>query len=575
MIPATPVDYFPGMPGCLFPPILWFLSFSDKDMAKIVPDGWRELEVSGAAAREIETLGKLAEALPDDYTVYHGVHWTNLDRGFSVYGEIDFVVVNQAGDLLLIEQKSGFLEETPEGLVKRYQDKTKSVPMQLARNADNLLNKLKKRGGCANVHIDTLLYCPDYQVKQVETAGIPAQRIVDTRQKDHLATFVGTFLPPGEPHNQAAEVHRFFRDVIQLETDVSALVGRARNLVTRISGGLAHWARQLEFEPFRLRVTGTAGSGKTQLALKAYEDALNQGKRPMYVCFNRPLADHFQDIAPSGGWVGTLHMLCDQRVRETGVAPDFTRKNAFEDLVAQARALPVTDDWRFDTVIVDEGQDFSEEWRDLVLSHAKADTRQFWLEDPMQNLYGRDPVPLPGWVAMKATGNYRSPRPVVRMLQSLLPEAQAIEAVGPLNDAGLEILTYTDSEGLRERVKEGIRLCYSDGYRKEDVAVVTFRGREQSALFPFTQLGPHTFRTFTGRYDLLGHPLYSEGDLLLETVYRFKGQAAPAVVFAEVDFEDLDEKTVRKLFVGATRAMMKLVLVVSERAAEKLLATVS
>jgi hypothetical protein len=394
---------------------------------------------------------------------------------------------------------------------------------------------------------------------------------VDARQKDHLATFIVTFLPPGEPHNRANEVQRFLRDVLQLETDVSALVGRARSLVTRVSGGLAQWARQLDFEPFRLRVTGTAGSGKTQLALKAFEDAIDQGKRPLYVCFNRPLADHFQEIAPKGGWVGTLHMLCDQRIRETGVVPDFTQPGAFDWLVVQAGALPNTDNWRFDTVIVDEGQDFSEAWRDLALSHANPDARLFWLEDPMQNLYGRDPVPLTGWVGMRASGNYRSPRPVVRMLQSLLPDGVQVEAVGPLNDAGLEVLTYTDGEGLRERVKEAIRMCYSTGFRKEDIAVVTFRGREQSALFPFTRLGPHSLRTFTGHYDLLGHPLYSEGDLLLESVYRFKGQAAPAVVFAEIDFEILDEKAVRKLFVGATRAMMKLVLVASERAAAKLI----
>jgi uroporphyrinogen-III synthase len=57
---------------------------------------------------------------------------------------------------------------------------------------------------------------------------------------------------------------------------------------------------------------------------------------------------------------------------------------------------------------------------------------------------------------------------------------------------------------------------------------------------------------------------------LLETVYRFKGQAAPAVVFAELDFETLDDKALRKLFVGATRAMMKLVLVTSERATKAL-----
>jgi hypothetical protein len=103
------------------------------------------------------------------------------------------------------------------------------------------------------------------------------------------------------------------------------------------------------------------------------------------------------------------------------------------------------------------------------------------------------------------------------------------------------------------------------------IAVVTFRGRERSALSSYTALGPYRLRTFTHAYDLLGSPIYSEGDVTLESVYRFKGQSAPAVIFTEIDFEMLDDLAVRKLFVGATRATMKLVLVVSERSARVLL----
>ncbi len=544
-------------------------------MANILPDGWRALQVTGAAAREIETLVVLAEGLPEAYTVYHAVHWTHLEHGFSVYGEIDFVVVNAAGDLLLIEQKSGFLMETPEGLVKRYAEKEKRVPMQLARTVAALRAKLHARPGCQAARVDYLLYCPDYTVRQLETAGIAPQRIVDARRKTQLGTIIQSILPAGERAAQATEVHRFLRGVLQLETDVSALVGRARALVTRVSGGLAHWARQLEFTPRRLRVIGTAGSGKTQLALAEYSDALARGERPLYVCFNRPLADHFARIAPSSpgghGWIGTFHMLCDQRLREQGAQPDFTLPGAFDRLIEEAAALPVDARWQFDGVIVDEGQDFTADWLAQIMRLALPEARLLWLEDPLQNLYGRPSLALPGWITLHARGNYRSPRPVVRFLQSLLPEDSGLEAAGPLGEGGLEVLVYRDVVELKERVKEAIRLCYAAGYKRDDLAVLSFRGREQSLLFPYTQLGPHTLRTFTGQYDLFGQPLFSEGDVLLETVYRFKGQSAAAVVFAEIDFEALDEKTLRKLFVGATRAMMMLVLVVSERAAGRLL----
>lgn len=547
-------------------------------MAIIVPDGWRELAAvaSGAAQREIETLAVLASALPDTYTVYHAVHWTRLEHGYSVYGEIDFVVVNPAGALLLIEQKSGFLEEGGDGLKKRYAEKSKSVPIEMARSRAALQAKLQARPGCQDVPLESLLYCPDYQVRQVETAGLTPERIVDARRRDQLAAIIGRILPPGDAADASPDtlrqVHRFLRDIVQLETDVSALIGQTRNVVTRISGGLAHWARQLEFTPYRLRVSGTAGSGKTQLALAEYRAAVEQGKRPLYLCYNRPLADHFQHIAPPGGEVCTLHMLCDRRLRAAGEIPDFSRPDAYENLLLRAAALPLAADWLFDTVIVDEGQDFTEAWRDLALRHLRPEGRALWLEDPLQNLYGRAALELPAWVRIKAHSNFRSPRSVVRLLQNLLSEEFQIEARGALHASELVVLTYKDATELAQQVKEGIRQCLAAGYKKADLAVVSFSGRENSQLFRYGQLGPHRLKTFSGRYDLLGQPQYSDGDVLLESVYRFKGQAAPAVVFAEIDFEQLDERAVRKLFVGATRAMMKLVLVVSERSAAPLLA---
>lgn len=539
-------------------------------MARVIPDGWDTLQQTGPAQRELETLATLAADLPVDYTVYHAVHWTNIDHSHAIYGEIDFVVVNRAGQLLVIEQKSGYLEETAAGLAKNYAGKFKVVAVQMGRTVDGLRGKLMRSLNGLPVIIEHLLYCPDHSVRHPLTAGLSPERIVDAARRDQLANFIQSILPPGETHPTAERVHRFLRDIIQLETDVSALIGQAKTLVTRVAGGLSHWARQLEIEPFRLRVAGTAGSGKTQLALAEYSHAVEQGLRPLYICFNRPLADHFSRIAPAGGLACTVHMLCDQLLRHSGQTPDFTQPDAFSRLIADVAPLSIPDEFLFDTIIVDEGQDFTPLWRDLILRHAKPGARMLWLEDPMQNLYNHPPVELPGWVKLRAQANFRSPRAVVKLLQALLPPELKIDAAAPISTSEVEIVTYKDQASLLQAVKDGIRLSYSAGFRKSDVVLLSYRGRENSQLLGYDQLGPQSLRSFTGNYDLLGQPIYSSGDMLMESVYRFKGQSAPAVVFAEIDFETLDEREIRKIFVGATRATLKLVLVMSERAAEAL-----
>lgn len=85
-------------------------------MAQLIPASPQALAAHPSAIRENETLELLARELPDEYRIFHGVHWTRLKDHFTIYGEVDFAVVAPSGRLLLIVQKSGGLLETPEGL---------------------------------------------------------------------------------------------------------------------------------------------------------------------------------------------------------------------------------------------------------------------------------------------------------------------------------------------------------------------------------------------------------------------------------------------------------------------------
>jgi len=57
-------------------------------------------------------------------------------------------------------------------------------------------------------------------------------------------------------------------------------------------------------------------------------------------------------------------------------------------------------------------------------------------------------------------------------------------------------------------------------------------------------------RKATGTFDKNQNALWTNGQLFAETVSRFKGQSAPVVVLCEVDFEELRQRELHKLFVG-------------------------
>ena len=67
----------------------------------------------------------------------------------------------------------------------------------------------------------------------------------------------------------------------------------------------------------------------------------------------------------------------------------------------------------------------------------------------------------------------------------------------------------------------------------------------------------------------LGEPIHTEGELIVETVQRFKGQSADCIVVTGIDFEAWSDDVRRRLYVAMTWARLELALVVSP-AAERL-----
>ena len=113
-------------------------------------------------------------------------------------------------------------------------------------------------------------------------------------------------------------------------------------------------------------------------------------------------------MVPDGVHVTSFHQLADTIVREWGVVPNYEFPSVWRPLEQALLEADLPERWQVGTLIVDQGQDFSETRRDAVLRLLKAYGRVIWLEDTLQNLNGHTPVTLEGGVMLNASPNYRS-----------------------------------------------------------------------------------------------------------------------------------------------------------------------
>ena len=277
-------------------------------MAQLCPASLPDHQIAPSLARELETLAGLKRLLPSSFAIFHGIHWSRAWAKATAFGEADFVIVNGAGDCLVVELKTGALEEGAGGLQKRYDGKAKSVTSQLTRTLDALRDKLRAQTG-HNLSADYLLYCPDYRVQNLAAAGLDANRIVDAASKGSLVDHILALLADAALDDHGRRIQRFFEQSLDLIPDIHARVSLGERCFVRSVGGLSDTVAAISGRPLRLAVRGTAGCGKSLVALRAFRDFEAKGKRPLLLCFNRDLKEKMKVAAGAStkGVVETFH----------------------------------------------------------------------------------------------------------------------------------------------------------------------------------------------------------------------------------------------------------------------------
>ena len=156
--------------------------------------------------------------------------------------------------------------------------------------------------------------------------------------------------------------------------------------------------------------------------------------------------------------------------------------------------------------------------------------------------------------------NYRTPRTIATAIQGMLPID--FESGNPLPGFGVNTTTYADRSEQPGPVARLIDGLLRKGFAHSEIVILTLRGETHSIFSERDRVGNFTLRRFSGDYDLFGNELYSPGQITFESVRRFKGQQAPAVILVDIEPDPArPELLQRLLYTGMTRATVRVELV--------------
>ena len=541
-------------------------------MARIHPTTPLSGPLNSGDYRERDVLRILAAGLPDSFDVFHNLPWSSIHKDTQHFGELDLVVISPVGHILLIEVKAGEINEGAGALTKTYGGfkDDKDIGHQVRRQHSTLMQRMRD-GDVPQVNIDTLLVLTDHAVHSAVLA-YPRQRIVDATEMDTLCQRVMRTFPSNSPSSEVrGRVVDFFSNRFHVVTDVSTNITQVQELTKSLASGLATWVPKISHTGNLFVIQATAGSGKTQLALKLLQDGAKAKQRCCYVCYNRPLADHLAKLAPPAVEVTTFHQLCRDLAERNGEKLVFSDSNVFGKMVSDYVDASESFNKNIDLLIIDESQDFEPSWAQAILDRLKDNGRLYVMGDTDQQLYERETFYLTDAVHVSSMDNFRSPTKIVQMINQLGLSDEPVIARSVHIGQTPHFYTWASNQvNSRKALDQCLTKLWEDGYKPDQVAVISYHGAQTSEVLKLDELGGYKTKRFS-KYDKAGNALWTDGALLVESVYRFKGQSMPVIVLCEVDFEELTEKDKRKLFVGLTRGQLRVDVVMSEKSAIQLL----
>jgi len=536
-------------------------------MAKMFPD---RLPDDVQSRAEILLYKEFQKQLSDDFTVFHSISWQFPNhRSGAKDGEADFVIACPNLGILVLEVKGGGIRY--DGNTDKWysNDNSTKDPFKQARDSKHsLLALIKDHPSWRRqrwIPIGHAVGFPDIKVNGRLRPDAPREIILDGIQLSNLSGWVQAVMNYYRGQNtrqsnfDANDIERLV-DILSQWFDLKQVLGieinKDKQEFKRLSEQQFRILDLLSRQR-RVAVSGCAGSGKTLLALEKARRLNEQGFSVLLVCYNKGLS---QFLRQSLGrrqnlHVHTFHGICEKLFRQAGfAAPDnnIPKDKRFNEiypnlLIESANKL----NWRVDAVIVDEGQDFCEDWW-LALKYLLNDPDNgicYFFHDDNQDIYGRGWQPPLEQAPYPLTENWRNTKKIHSHVLQFYKGQNSITALGA-QGCPVEIFDYPSNNNSQlQKIIGGIlhRLVVDEGVSTKDIAILTTT-RKQALQ-----------NKVLGRFRVKAEPDISSQEILCNTIHQFKGLESPVVILVETELRDFSNLR-NWLYVGTSRARNHLII---------------
>ena len=501
----------------------------------------------------------LRDQLPDEAVLFHSLR---LQEGRHEY-EADVVVLMPGAGWVVIEVKGGDVRRQEGVWEQRQEGHWRRIdPVGQAQDCRHVLQRSLARNGLQAEHSRAvhMVALPDRDADdRFEAPGFPRSLLIDRKDlKQVFHKLLRALDEHGGGHapltpSGAVEMTRLLTGPDLTPAGLIAFHSeheeRVRQLTQDQTRMLGYFRNQK-----RVAVVGGAGSGKTWLALEQTRLLAKEGQSVALVCYSRGLARFLQRF--TAGWkprerpsyVGLFHELPVMWGAPRGEEDDsawFERElPAWLGRLAAER--PTTD--RFDSIVVDEGQDFSASWWPPTLLALKDPDKGglYVFLDEGQRVFDRlvsSPIELAPFTLDR---NLRNTKRIAQVFGSLCLEQPKYEG---LEGPPVRFIACSSDEAVHAADTEVQRLTEVEGWPPGSVALLTTKHRHPVQTDTVERAG------WDGYWD----DFFAAEEVFYGHVLGFKGLERPVVVLAVNGFRDLS-RAKEMLYVGLSRAQTLLVV---------------